>query len=137
MWLPQNHSTSLALVQFLNNIASSIDNNKISAGIFLDMSKAFDTLNHHILLDKLKNYGIRGTAHKWIVSYLTERKQFVQFGSSASFHKTISCGVPEGSILGLLLVIIYINDLPNASKITHSLLFSDDKNIFYSHQNLI
>ena len=75
-----NHSTSMALIQLVNNIASSIDDKETTVGVFLDFSKAFDTIDHHILLNKLDRYAIRGPALEWIASYLTNRKQFVQFG---------------------------------------------------------
>ena len=131
----RNHSTPMALIQLANNNASSMDNKETTVGVFLDLSKAFDTIDHHILLDKLDRYAIRGPALEWIKGYLTNRKQFVQFGAVCSQPKPITCGVPHGSILGPLLFIIYINDLPNASKVVKTFLFADDTSLFYSHKD--
>ena len=110
----------------------SMDQNEITAGIFLDLTKAFDTLDHQILFQKLEYYGIRGPALQWIKNYLTNRIQFVQFGETRSSNQIIRWGVPQGSIIGPLFFVFYINDLPNASKLAESLLFADDTSIFYS-----
>ena len=119
----------------LNKISSAIDQHESTVGIFLDLSKAFDTLDHGILLNKLEHYGIRDTALQWIKSYFSYRYQFVQFHQTDSPMQIIKCGVPQGSILGPLFFILYINDLPNASKLVEPLLFADDTSIFYSHSN--
>ena len=129
----KNHSTNLALIHLVNKIAYSVDRDEIAIGIFLDLSKAFDTLNHDILFYKLEHYGIRGTALHWIKSYLFKRKQSVQYQSTFSSRQTIKCGVLQGSILGPLFFLLYINDLPKVSSIAETLLFADDTNIFYSH----
>ena len=131
----RNHSTTMALIQLANTIASSMDDKETTVGVFLDFSKAFDTIDHHILLNKLDRYAIRGPALEWIASYLFNRKQFVQFGAVCSQSEPITCGVPQGSILGPLLFIIYINDLPNASKVVKTFLFADDTSLFYSHKD--
>ena len=109
-----NHSTSHSLISLINNIASDIDRSHIAAGVFIDLSKAFDTLDHQILLSKLEYYGIRGVALQWIRSYLLNREQFVQFKDTCSSSYKIRCGVAQGSILGPLLFILYINDFSNA-----------------------
>ena len=103
-------------------------------GIFIDLSKAFDTLNHSILLQKLSNYGIWGVANDWFKNYLTNREQYVVYNNILSPRCTITTGVPQGSILGPLFL-LYINDISNSSAILKFILFADDTNIFYSCQN--
>ena len=113
----------------------SIDRNESTLGIFLDLSKAFDTINHKISSHKLWHYGIQNTALLWIKSYVENRTQFGQSESHQSHYRKISHGVPQGSNLGPLLFIIYLNNLPNVSSLTQSLLFADDTKIFCSHRN--
>ena len=103
-----------------------------SCGVFLDFSKAFDIVNHKILLSKLESYGIRGLPLQLFTSYLTNRKQCTSLGNYLSSMQTVSCGVPQGSTLGPVLFLIYINDLPNSSEALMFRIFADDTNIFAS-----
>ena len=96
----------------------------------------YKRLNHRILLSKLQHYGIRGCAPEWFKSYLSHRKQYVSVNGSNSSVLSITCGVPQGSVLGPLLFLIYINDLPNDSKKLTFYLFADDTNIYYESKNL-
>ena len=132
----KNHSTDYAILQLCDQIAASLSKKEHIIGIFMDLSKAFDTIDHNILLKKLRTYGIRGTALDWFKSYLFNRRQFVSFKSSASNISSINCGVPQGSILGPLLFLIYINDIINAAPLFTYVLFADDTNVFYSHPNI-
>ena len=99
------------------------------------MSKAFDTVDHNILISKLEHYGVRGTPLRWFESYLSNRQQYVEFNGVRSESCEIKCGVPQGSILGPLLFLLYINDLCNVSKVVDFILFADDTNIFFSHKD--
>jgi hypothetical protein len=129
-------STAHSLIEITEKIKESIDSGKYGCGIFIDLKKAFDTVNHEIMLRKLEHYGIRGSILKWFESYLIGRKQYVFYNGASSDVKEISCGVPQGSVLGPLLFLIYINDLPNISKKLNFFLFADDTNIYYESTDL-
>ena len=131
----EKHSTVHALLSFVDKVAHAIDNSLHTVGIFLDFSKAFDTINHNILLYKLSHYGIRGKALEWFRSYLSNRKQYVSLNDVNSEFRYVTCGVPQGSLLGPLLFIIYINDFCKSSDKLSFILFADDTNLFFSHRN--
>ena len=98
-----NHSTIHAILLIVDKIQTAIENGKYSCGLFLDLSKAFDTVDHNILIHKLQNFGIRGPAIDWFKSYLSDRMQYVSIGGVKSDKISIKCGVPQGSVLGPLL----------------------------------
>ena len=124
------HSTELALMLSVDKIISALDRNNCVLGVFLDFSKAFDTIDHNILLQKLDNYGIRGVANDWFGSYLKDRYQYVCYDGTNSGYRKIVCGVPQGSILGPLLFLIYINDLASICKDIFPVMYADDSNLF-------
>ena len=132
----KNHSTYMALMLLVDNLIKSLDNGEYVLGVFLDFSKAFDTVDHAILQSKLYHYGIRGPALTWFQSYLSGRQQFVTYNGVQSSMKVVKCGVPQGSILGPILFLVYINDLANICRNTLPFLFADDTNLFISGSNL-
>lgn len=131
-----NHSTYMAVIDLINNITNAVENDCYTVGVFLDLSKAFDTINHDILIDKLNYLGFRGIVNDWFRDYLSNRKQYVCYDSTISSLKPITCGVPQGSILGPLLFILYINDLPSSSSKLDFVVYADDTNLFYSHKDI-
>ena len=125
----EKYSTESATLEFIDTILQDLDNSKIPITIFLDLSKAFDTIDHNILLQKLGHYGISNNELKWFNSYITDRTQFVEIDNAISSSKHITTGVPQGSILGPLLFLIYINDLSFSSKIFKPIMYADDTNL--------
>ena len=112
-------------------------NHKIpTLGLFIDISKAFDSMNHSILLDKLYCMGFRGLVHFWLSDYLSSRFQYVEVNGKQSSYRKISCGIPQGSILGPLIFLLRINDLPNFSDKLSCSLFADDNTVTFSDSSL-
>ena len=127
----------MALITLMDKLTTALENGEFTVGVFLDFSKAFDTINHQILFDKLYHYGIRGVALSWFESYLSGRYQFITYNGIKSSQQLIKCGVPQRSILRPLLFLIYINDLPSVCKSAVSIMLADDTKIFLSDSNLI
>ena len=123
------HSTAHALIEITERIRNALDGKMLACGIFIDLQKAFDTVNHDILIDKLHHYGIRGVSNNWFKSYLSNRTQFVSIQGFESDTAELKHGVPQGSVLGPLLFLIYINDLHKAIQHSHVYHFADDTNL--------
>ena len=119
----------------MEKITSSLNTGDFVIGVFLDLKKAFDTVDHKILLKKLYAYGIRGNILRWFDSYLSDRSQYV-YGGVQSKILPVKCGVPQGSILGPLLFIIYMNDICNVSDLVQTILYADDTSVLVNGKNL-
>jgi len=126
----KSHSTSMALIDVINMITNKLNCGYKVMGIFMDLQKAFDTVNLDILMQKLENYGVRGFILSWFRSYLYDRSQATYVNSTLSTFKTTTCGVPQGTVLGPLLFLVYINDIASAIKEGELRLFADDSNLF-------
>ena len=131
----KNYSTVLAVIDVVDNILEHLDKKETGLGIYLDLRKAFDTVDHDILLHKMYNYGIRGTVYDWFRSYVSNRIQYTTLQNINSTTATVTCGVPQGSVLGPLLFLIYMNDIYKAVPDINVKLFADDTNVFLFDQN--
>ena len=133
----KGHNTSHPVLHFIDKIYSSINKEtpEFTLGIFIDLKKAFDTVDHQILLKKLEFYGFRNVSNTWFKNYLTGRSKYVSINGVNSMSKQMMCGVPQGSVLGPLLFLIFINDLPSSIEF-FTLLFADDTTLQFSNSNL-
>ena len=131
------HSTDYAIAQLVDQIYEPFEKSEYTLGLFIDLSKTFDTVDHSILLRKLELYGITDRNYAWIKSYLSNRLQYIQPDENCrTEYCVVKCGVPQGSILGPLVFLLYVNDLKNASSILDRIMLADDTNLFYTHSNI-
>ena len=129
------HSTFDALNLFSSNLFSSLDKSLSVLAVFVDFSKAFDTVNHSILLDKLYHYGIRSPIHAWFKDYLSNRTLQTVYDGHTSSQCNMYLGVPQGSVLGPILFLIYINDITNIFHKAETILFADDMTLYITGPN--
>ena len=127
------HSTATSLLEATDNWAFNIDKGNVNAVIFLDLKKAFDTVDHSILLSKLKAYGVGSNSSNWFKSYLDNRTQKCFVNGSLLDSQPLTCGIPQGTILGPLLFILCINDLPNFLVNSHARMYADDTHLTFAN----
>ena len=133
----KGHSIEHAIAQLVDQIYESFENDKYTVGIFVDLSKAFETVDHTILLKKLEIHRITSANLAWFRSYLTKRKQYICINNGTKTNKQkVTCGLPQGSILGPLSFLTYANDLPSASNLLNTIMFADDTNLFFEHKDI-
>ena len=134
---PSTRNVQCNCSAIVDQIYESFENEKYTVGIFIDLSKAFDTVDHTTLLKKLEIFGITGANIAWFRRYLTNRKQYICINNDTKTNEQkVTCGVPQGSILGPLLFLIYVNDLPSASNLLNTIMFADDANLFFEHKDI-
>ena len=131
-----SHSTEHAILLLVNQLYKSFDESRFTLGIFIDLCKAFDTVDHKILTKKPELHGIKDCSLRWFESYLSNRKQFITYGDKQTNIETVTCGVSQGSILGPFLFLISVNDLHKVTKYLEPVMFADDRNLFCSHKNI-
>ena len=124
------------MLDIVHDIQTNMNQWLLICGVFIDLKKAFDTVDHEILRDKLNHYGFRGLINDWFASYLKNRTQTTQVGHHISDKAVIGCGVPQGSILGPLLFLLYVNDTHRCSNKFRFNLFADNTNIMFADKNL-
>jgi exonuclease III len=130
-------STELATVLLTDTIRKAVDNGHVTVAVFLDLSKAFDTLGHDVLLEKLKSYGVKGLAFNWFADYLFQRSQVVKLGQELSAPCSLVCGIPQGSILGPILFLLFFNDFEKCLSHSQLLQFADDTVIYVSSKCVV
>ena len=132
----KNSNTSDAFIEFLDYVYSSLDSKQSTIAVYLDFSKAFDTVTHNILMNKLLHNGVRGVMLHWFESYLSNRKQYVSIKNCSSSISNITLGVPQGSVLGPVLFLLYINDMYRSSNQMRFVHFADDTTVFASDSDI-
>ena len=124
------------MIQLIIQILQAFNQNEHTIAVFIDLSKAFDIVDHHLLLQKLELYEIKNNNLKWFQSYLSDRKKIIKFNKESTNLEIIQCGIPQGSILGLLLFLIFVNDFKKSTKFLDPIMFTDDTNLFYSNKDI-
>ena len=132
------HSTDHTVIQLISQILQAFNENEHTIGIFIDLNKAFDTVDHHLLLQKLELYRIKSNnlITCQLINYLSDRKQFIKFNNESTNLEIIRCGIPQSSILGPLLFLIFVNDLKKSTKFLDPIMFADNTNLFYSNKDI-
>ena len=131
-----NHSTNTCLLRVIDDWYEAFNENEIVGACFLDISKCFDCIDHELLLFKLRKYGVMNTEIKWFTSFLSDRKQSVFCHGKMSDAKDITVGIPQGSILGPSLFLVFINDITECLRSCTCNIYADDVVIYYPHKDL-